>query len=156
VHAMRAGRPLVAVQHPRWPLISDTDPMAPDYPLRAASNEEMADAASRLIHEPDWRREVGESLARRYREHFSEAALADAVERVLDARPDPESPEPRRSTPTTWSRSSGACRSRAPWPGRPRPGSGTRAAAWAGGRARSSTVGCRERDSLRRCGAERP
>jgi len=93
VHAMRAGRPLVAVQHPRWPLISDTDPMAPDYPLRAASNEEMADAASRLIHEPDWRREVGESLARRYREHFSEAALADAVERVLDARPDPESPE---------------------------------------------------------------
>jgi glycosyltransferase involved in cell wall biosynthesis len=88
-HALRCGLPVVAVRH-QWPLLSDTDALEPDYSLWASSNEEMVDLASRLIRDPASRRQTGAALARRYHERFSEALLADAIERVLSGEPGPE------------------------------------------------------------------
>lgn len=85
--AMREGVPVVAISHPACPEIFDTGAFPADYPLLASSNEEIVRLCARLIRDAAFRGEVGEALRRRFAEHFSEGAVARALDDALKGVP---------------------------------------------------------------------
>lgn len=84
--AMREGRPVVAISHPVWPFAYDTGAFPADYPLTARTGAEVETLAGSLIDDAGLRREIGESLRRRFAENFSEGAAARALDEALGGR----------------------------------------------------------------------
>jgi glycosyltransferase involved in cell wall biosynthesis len=84
--AMRARLPVVSITNTRWPLITETGAFPEDYPLIATSNEEVVRFGRLLISDASLRSLYGRQLAERYREAFSETAIASALRSALWAR----------------------------------------------------------------------
>jgi glycosyltransferase involved in cell wall biosynthesis len=84
--AMRAGTPVVSIKNTRWDLITETGAFPEDYPLVATSNEEVIRFSRLLISDAALRALYGRRLAERYREAFSETAVAAALRNALWAQ----------------------------------------------------------------------
>jgi glycosyltransferase involved in cell wall biosynthesis len=84
--AMRVGIPVVSIKNTRWPLITETGAFPEDYPLVAASNEEVVRFSRQLVSDAGLRALYARQLAQRYAEAFSEAVIVSALRNALWGR----------------------------------------------------------------------
>ncbi|MGH9928642.1 MAG: glycosyltransferase [Pyrinomonadaceae bacterium] len=84
--ALRAGKPVVAVSHPAWPLIFDTGAFPSDYAFVAASNEEVAALSAAFIRDSELRAETGARLQAHFKENFSHEVVERALKEALGGK----------------------------------------------------------------------
>jgi glycosyltransferase involved in cell wall biosynthesis len=86
VDAMRAGAAVVSIRNARWPLITETDAFGADYPLVAATNEDVLRFSRMLIKDAGLRSLYRRQLSERYEAVFSERVLSETLREALLGR----------------------------------------------------------------------